>query len=240
MKYIGWGLLVGVLLYAGYMWIYPIFKKIYKLFAKRKEIEDAKEFLLQLDREFPIADADLKTKEERSKKLVESGFDKDVISQAQQENAKAKRLLETPLYKAKQWIEQAQQQGLTEQEAVNKLVEKNWNKKLINKALKLIKKQNLQNGRQQERSQKTPRLPELEGGESEQIQSGAKEDRDREGKATTNESRGFEDATGARGISGEDEGLRNLPSGVVESAPRDSGSVAEEQPSAERKKQYFS
>ena len=123
-------------------------------FKRVGKVEKVKQFLRGLDQRYPPINLTELQKENRELELINSGFTISQIEKAQGVRPKK----ETELEKVLDWFDNAGKQ-MSLQQAENTLIYNGWDKKLVKKALKIIKKETKQNGTRINATRELPKLP---------------------------------------------------------------------------------
>ncbi len=196
---IGGGVIFGV----GAFTFYQLMgKPLWKFIKSRKNIQNAKEFLLATDRQFTPGKLTPEQREERERALINSGFTHFELEQAQKQIMNQKPVKTTDLDKIIEWFHDAEKNGKSRQEAQSMLIYHGWDQRLVNKALKKLNKLEKKNVRGKKQIQR-PSFPNFQPGTSPGDDTGA--------------TRG----DGATNGDGEVEHKRIFPVSPIDPTPRD-------------------
>jgi|TARA_Y100000310_G_C20612102_1_gene778555 SOS response regulatory protein OraA/RecX len=132
-----------------FFWTYGGNKLFWK-FWHRKKVIRARKFIIYLDKKYP--DPNTKEREERERELIKSGFNKNIIEKAQEQ-------LQKPYYKIYHWLDSAFEQGSTEEQCRQALIERGFEEKVINYAIKKLNKERLKYGTAKKESTTSQGLP---------------------------------------------------------------------------------
>lgn len=221
---IGGGIFLGIF---GIVFYYALFKNFIETWKARKEIPRARTFIDQLDEKFPANKMTPEQQVEREKAIIESGFSLKAIEIAQTQKQKLQSHKTTDLDQLVDWFKKANENGMSYERAKEVLIYKGWNKRLVKKAYKKVKK--IERGliKKNGKEKQKPSLPNFyqeERGESigiQSIDSGAR---------TSN---------GARNGNGEIEHKRILPFSRPTTQSRDSSTTPRTQPKPRRDWESF-